>query len=661
MAALRDQVDWLLASDGGSDMLTERHLLFIRLHGVLADLAGQGPLVLVLEDLHWADESSRELLAFLAVRLREQPVLVIATLREDELAASARRLLAATVQFPEKRLLVCLREAAAAGLLAARGDSYAFPHTLIRQVLYGQLLPGDRRRLHRRLADEMALTPGSNPGRLARHWHLAGCHDRAAAALTAARRAVPARAYPEADGNYELAIQLARWLPDAGPDLLEQAARAASWAQHPDRAAMRAADALAQSGAAAAGDRARLLERLGRNHWEAGDLRAAVEAGEQAVTLLGAEPPSTSQARVLAALATWRMLLASTTRHSPSRSAPSRWPSRPARSPSTPKAWPRSASFMLSRASWTPGWPRCARHFASPTEPAALRTSSGRRRTTCTCLISAGRFAEALEVGRSGTEAARSLDAPPALRWVLDNNTAAVLITIGQWAEADQLLTDLLSESAASVTRYLQLLQLELAVGRGEHERAAELAAALGKAPEDPRLAGPLHACLAEQAPHAGDLATAADEVAEGLTALKAATLAEEEARLLAAGARVSADLALLPEPVRPRGLAAGWEPLAGILLDRAAVIVGQHPGRPEVVAFGALVAAEHARQHGSDDRATWRAAAEVWQTASQPYREAYAGCARLRPRSGPGGASRPPAPWPRARASPASCRPRRC
>ena len=69
---------------------------------------------------------------------------------------------------------------------------------------------------------------------------------------------------------------------------------------------------------------------------------------------------------------------------------------------------------------------------------------------------------------------------------LLDNNTAAVLIATGQWAEADQLLAELVGESPPNVTRYLQLLQLELAVGRGEGERAAELADDLAKSPEDP-------------------------------------------------------------------------------------------------------------------------------------------------------------------------------
>ena len=59
--------------------------------GLLTDLAAGAPLVLILEDLHWADESSRELLAFLTVRLRQAPVLVAATLRTDDLATDAQR------------------------------------------------------------------------------------------------------------------------------------------------------------------------------------------------------------------------------------------------------------------------------------------------------------------------------------------------------------------------------------------------------------------------------------------------------------------------------------------------------------------------------------------------------------------------------------------
>jgi tetratricopeptide (TPR) repeat protein len=55
----------------------------------LAGLPWSGGLrVVVVEDIHWADEATLDLLRFLARRIREIPVLIAATYREDELAAS---------------------------------------------------------------------------------------------------------------------------------------------------------------------------------------------------------------------------------------------------------------------------------------------------------------------------------------------------------------------------------------------------------------------------------------------------------------------------------------------------------------------------------------------------------------------------------------------
>ncbi len=51
----------------------------------LAAAAGEQPQVVLLEDLHWADESSLRLLAAVAAHLPAMPVLVIATYRDDEL------------------------------------------------------------------------------------------------------------------------------------------------------------------------------------------------------------------------------------------------------------------------------------------------------------------------------------------------------------------------------------------------------------------------------------------------------------------------------------------------------------------------------------------------------------------------------------------------
>jgi DNA-binding CsgD family transcriptional regulator len=52
---------------------------------LLERLGEQQPVVLVAEDLHWADRSTRDLLSFVARRLRGERVLVIGTYRSDEL------------------------------------------------------------------------------------------------------------------------------------------------------------------------------------------------------------------------------------------------------------------------------------------------------------------------------------------------------------------------------------------------------------------------------------------------------------------------------------------------------------------------------------------------------------------------------------------------
>jgi DNA-binding CsgD family transcriptional regulator len=49
--------------------------------------SGDRPTVVAIEDVHWADESTLDLLRFLGRRVRDVPVLLICTYRDDELAA----------------------------------------------------------------------------------------------------------------------------------------------------------------------------------------------------------------------------------------------------------------------------------------------------------------------------------------------------------------------------------------------------------------------------------------------------------------------------------------------------------------------------------------------------------------------------------------------
>jgi predicted ATPase len=54
-------------------------------HAALEDLAQQGPVLVVVEDVHWADQSSRDLLSLLFTRGFAGPVSLVASYRSDDL------------------------------------------------------------------------------------------------------------------------------------------------------------------------------------------------------------------------------------------------------------------------------------------------------------------------------------------------------------------------------------------------------------------------------------------------------------------------------------------------------------------------------------------------------------------------------------------------
>ncbi|MCG5218622.1 helix-turn-helix transcriptional regulator [Streptosporangium sp. KLBMP 9127] len=68
-----------------ADPDTARMRLFERMLALLERLAAEQPVVLVVEDAHWADRSTRDLLSFLTRNLRRVPVLLVVTYRSDEL------------------------------------------------------------------------------------------------------------------------------------------------------------------------------------------------------------------------------------------------------------------------------------------------------------------------------------------------------------------------------------------------------------------------------------------------------------------------------------------------------------------------------------------------------------------------------------------------
>jgi DNA-binding CsgD family transcriptional regulator len=76
----------LFATRGTLGAATSQAALFQQVLGFFTALATRRPLLLLLDDLHWADSASLDLLRFLAHSLSDLPVTMLAIYRSDELA-----------------------------------------------------------------------------------------------------------------------------------------------------------------------------------------------------------------------------------------------------------------------------------------------------------------------------------------------------------------------------------------------------------------------------------------------------------------------------------------------------------------------------------------------------------------------------------------------
>ncbi|GAA4861032.1 helix-turn-helix transcriptional regulator [Actinomycetospora straminea] len=297
----RDELAPLLEPGPGTTLPSGGHLLEL-VRRVLVAIAAEVPVLVVVDDLHWADRTTRELVVSLVAHLADERILLVATARSEALDAahplrrmlpeltrdravraialtplpravvtdivradggdaalselvwrrsggnpfiiaetlaavadgaadglspglrglvlgrlSALRPLAQTVvaalalgEEPvphrllaevvrtddEDDLLAALREAAEAAMVVVdpEVDGYALRHGLMRDVVAGELMPGERRGLHRRyaLAYEAVLGDGREPDpdhgpavtlRRAHHWARADDPERALPAV----------------------------------------------------------------------------------------------------------------------------------------------------------------------------------------------------------------------------------------------------------------------------------------------------------------------------------------------------------------------------------------------------------------------------------------------------------------------------------------------
>lgn len=125
-----------LAEHGTVGAVASQAALFRQVLDFLSTLSAHSPSLLVLEDLHWADPSSLDLLRFLARSLAATRLLVVATYRADELARDDPLSLMLPLLVRESRAerlaLGPLDDSAVGGLIAAR---YALPKGDVERLL----------------------------------------------------------------------------------------------------------------------------------------------------------------------------------------------------------------------------------------------------------------------------------------------------------------------------------------------------------------------------------------------------------------------------------------------------------------------------------------------------------------------------------------------
>ncbi|MEU7578398.1 AAA family ATPase [Streptomyces sp. NPDC041068] len=144
-------------------------------------------------------------------------------------------LLAAAAGLSEDDLIEALRAAVGANILLASpdGDGYRFRHSLVREAVSDDLLPGERSRINRRFAEALEADPSlvaadQRATRLATYWYYA--HDAAKALPAVLGASVEARrrhAYAEQLRLLERAMEL--W--DAAPEAVREQLRPADYVE----------------------------------------------------------------------------------------------------------------------------------------------------------------------------------------------------------------------------------------------------------------------------------------------------------------------------------------------------------------------------------------------------------------------------------------------
>jgi DNA-binding CsgD family transcriptional regulator len=711
---------------------------------LLEQLGRHEPLVLLLDDVHWADPSTRDMLKFLVSGLRQTAVLLVLTHRTDEVArehpvlkllaelqraprvrslalapltrTETAKQLAALAGAPVDRVLTdaiyarsegnplfseellasgadaesipgslrdallarlvalsppaqdVARVAAAVGrdvdhaLLAEIADrpddeldaalrtcvsghvlvvddgqrGYRFRHALLQEVAAAELLPGERVRLHRRIAGVLEAQPAASGSAGARRLaeiahHRFLCDDAPGAlgaALDAARAAEEVHAPREASRNYEIALELWDTVDPSSrpadaelPLILERAARC-RWhgLGDPHGSVPMLERALEELGEDAPPlGRADLLSQLGlakRRAFASTD--ADLEMQQQALALLD-DTPSDVAARVHASTASCLMLRADF-------EAAEREAAQAVDIARAAGARREEADALITQfvCRGVAGDEPATRALIEQARVPMLETFDGdvvRRFFTNSAFVlhRFARYEEALSVALEGIEAETRAGTNPHGQLCVYENAAELLCLLGRPGEAAELI----GEEDGAFTSDMIVMHVtvaRIAMLRGELDAAvARLARARDGRDLEPMLL--LMACTLQ-----AEVALWRQEFA---TALEACSTAEPllvdddqiaAADLLLVALRTQAEAA--EGGVLERDAAAVE---AGRLLARLEQVVMTEVRLPAPDAVLLTAIAERSRLDTEPDAGAWRAARDAWAVIERPYDTTYA------------------------------------
>ena len=507
-----------------------------------------------------------------------------------------------------------VRELVHHGQLVAGEDGYAFRHALIREAIYADLLPGERRAAHARVARLLSARP-TPVAELAHHWDAAGEVDEAlVASVRAGESASAAFAHAEAHAHYERALR--RWRQASSAEtltgldldtLLERAAAAASIASRNKRAVELTRERLASLDPVVSPEKAALAyAELAHRAWASADWPLARSSNQRALELI--PPDSPERVAIMAHRAGLAML---SSRHRDAlRFARELLPV--AMAAGDQLSYARGvmvrAISLIGTGHVEDGLAAMREHLALANETRVPRLLGVNYANHPEALVWVDRPAEALSLAREGLARASEFGFDFYLLLIVGNQVRA-LAELSRWDEALDSVEDPADQGADAFTRLpMDLARADVYLKRGDVSSAGVLlstSASVLTGQDDVQHGTELSALQALLALRECRWSDARAAAREGLRVALSADNQHRASRVVSVGVRVEADAGLADGAVKAEEiLAAGEAHLVALEADGALLL-------PRTRRFMALARAERTRL-STPSPGSWSAVAEI-------------------------------------------------